>query len=269
MTATARPGQGQRAFLARVEAGLERDGRQRDAPQPARGAPVPAPGPVEEPLADRFIAALEAADGQAIRVPDSETARQAVVECLQAWEARRVFLAHSPTLVSLALAERLHAVDLIVVEQTDDGALTGERGDTETARGFLATADVGITGADMAIAETGTLVLAAAQGHPRMASALPPRHLAVVQAEQIVPTLADVIPRLKDRFLQPDGSWSTSCLSLITGPSRTADIEQTLTVGVHGPRELTVILVGEIEGGNGGWAENGEQRTQDEQFNET
>ncbi len=262
------PEQGRRAFLARVDAGLQRGGRRPETERIPNEAPVRFP-PGVGALVREFAAALEAVSGRMIRVPDAEGAQQAVLECLNDWEARRVFLAHSPALVELALSERLATAGLLVVEQAEDGALAGDFGDAGTATAFLATADVGITDADLAIAETGTLVLAAAPGHPRMASALPPRHLAVVQAEQIVPTLADVIPQIKDRFLQPDGSWSTSSLSLITGPSRTADIEQTLTVGVHGPRELTVILVGEIEGRNGRWAENGEQRTQDEQFSET
>jgi L-lactate dehydrogenase complex protein LldG len=194
-------------------------------------------------LADRFAAALQSVDGRVIIVRGPEEARQAILESLQAWEARNVFVAHSIVLEQLELAEMLRAAQLTVAEQAEDGALVGKNGGGGSVREFLAEADVGITGVDLAIAETGTLVLAAAPGHPRMASALPPRHLAVVRAEQIVPALADVIPRLKERFLEADGSLSTSCVSLITGPSRTADIEQTLTVGVHGPRELLAVVI--------------------------
>jgi len=235
---------GRRAFLARVQAGIERGGR-----RPETGvseAPIwqQTAAPSEQALVDRFAAALQSVDGQVIIARGPDAARQAILESLQAWEARHVFVAHSDVLEQLDLGEMLRAAELTVAEQaTDDGALVGENGGGESVREFLAEADVGITGVDIAIAQTGTLVIAAAPGHPRMASALPPRHLAVVRADQIVPTLADVIPRLKERFLQADGSWSTSCISLITGPSRTADIEQTLTVGVHGPRELLAVVM--------------------------
>jgi len=234
-----------RAFMARVQTGIERGKRRRPegAGTPSEST-FPPPRRITKSLADAFTAALEAADGTVIRVPDAEGARQAVRTQIKLWEARRVFVARSERVASLRLSQWLReAKGLAVAEQQEDGTLGGEKGGAETVRAFLSTADVGITGADLAIAETGTLVLTAAPGHPRMASALPLRHMAILWADQIVPALTDVVPRLKEMFMEGDGSWSTSAISLITGPSRTADIEQTLTIGVHGPRELTVVLV--------------------------
>ncbi len=233
-----------RAFMARVQTGIERGKKRRtagtDRPMPS----FPPPRRLSEPLADAFTAALEAVDGKVIRVPDANGARQAVRAQIESWDAQRVFVARSARLAGLHLPDWLRTEKgLAVAEQQEDGTLGGEQGGGETVRAFLSTADVGITGADLAIAEIGTLVLTAAPGHPRMASALPLRHVAVLWSEQIVPTLADVVPRLKELFMNSDGSWSTSAVSLITGPSRTADIEQTLTIGVHGPRELVVVLV--------------------------
>jgi L-lactate dehydrogenase complex protein LldG len=97
------------------------------------------------------------------------------------------------------------------------------------------TADLGITGAGYGLADTGTLVLLASEVEGRLASLLPPVHLAVITADQIVADLTELFFRLT----QPP----SSCLTFITGPSRTADIELTLTVGVHGPKELHVVVL--------------------------
>jgi L-lactate dehydrogenase complex protein LldG len=111
-------------------------------------------------------------------------------------------------------------------------------------RDLSARADIGLSGVDFAIAETGTLVLAAQPGHMRGVSLLPPVHIAVVRAEQIVATMADYLlllraagPEVQQRL--------TSCVSFITGPSRTGDIELTLVVGVHGPGELHLVILNE------------------------
>lgn len=102
-----------------------------------------------------------------------------------------------------------------------------------------AAADAGITSADHAVAETGTLVLASGPGRPRAASLLPPHHIAILREDRIVPTLFELMPRL---------GRLPSALALITGPSRTADIELTPVRGAHGPVAVTVFLVPGGEG---------------------
>lgn len=94
------------------------------------------------------------------------------------------------------------------------------------------TADVGITMADLAVAETGSLLLSAGPGRARMASLAPPTHVAVVHEDRLVATLEDALAHRLAR---------TSVL--IAGPSRTADIEGVLVRGVHGPKELIVVVV--------------------------
>lgn len=93
----------------------------------------------------------------------------------------------------------------------------------------------GLTGALCAIAETGTLLLAGGEATPLTASLVPPLHLVILSAAQIVPTLeaALALPEVK----------TSPALTLISGPSRTADIEMALTIGVHGPAELHVFLI--------------------------
>ena len=103
------------------------------------------------------------------------------------------------------------------------------------AAGMLA-AGIGISSVDYAIAETGTLAVCAKPGQERVASLLPPVHAAIVAEEQIVADLFDV-------FAQLDPADMPSNLALITGPSKTGDIELQLTTGVHGPGEWHVIVV--------------------------
>jgi L-lactate dehydrogenase complex protein LldG len=103
-------------------------------------------------------------------------------------------------------------------------------------------ADIGITGVDYALANTGTLVVLTGRGRARSASLLPPVHVALVKAGQIISGLDDLFALLKAEKGFSNQSMS-SAVTFITGPSRTADIEMTLVVGVHGPQQLHVILL--------------------------
>ncbi len=108
--------------------------------------------------------------------------------------------------------------------------------------GALAKAEVGVTGVDVAIAESGTLVVVTGAGRSRLASLLAPVHVAVVREHQVVRGLGEAIVQLRARY-GPSLFHDRSNVTCITGPSRTADIELTLTLGVHGPRALDVIVV--------------------------
>lgn len=101
----------------------------------------------------------------------------------------------------------------------------------------LGRAAVGVTGALAGLADTGTLALSSGPTRPRLASLLPRVHIAVVAKSALYPTMAAFFSA------HPDVVREASNLVFITGPSRTADIEQTLTIGVHGPREVHVVLV--------------------------
>ena len=109
--------------------------------------------------------------------------------------------------------------------------------DREELRAACAAADFGITGADYALADTGTLVMLSSQREARMISLLPPVHIAVVAREKILTGLDELYTVL------PHPADETSSMVLITGPSRTADIEQILVRGVHGPGEIHVIAL--------------------------
>ena len=98
-----------------------------------------------------------------------------------------------------------------------------------------ASTDLALSAADFAIAESGTLAFFSGAGRPSAWHFLPEIECVLVDRAAIVPTLEDVFVNLADRTLP-------STLNLVTGPSRTADIEQTIERGAHGPRELHIFL---------------------------
>jgi L-lactate dehydrogenase complex protein LldF len=100
---------------------------------------------------------------------------------------------------------------------------------------------VGLTGAPAALADTGSLVLPAGSGRPLSTSLLPEVHIALLRPEAIYPSLAQSFDDPAFASLRQPGK--ASSVVLITGPSRTADIEMTLTIGVHGPGEVQVFCV--------------------------
>ena len=112
----------------------------------------------------------------------------------------------------------------------------------ETLRQQAVRADLGITGADYAIAETGSVVLLPRHGLSRLVSLLPPIHVAIVRPQEVVESLEDLFLLRRLAFYQGDGDMG-SYMNFITGPSRTADIEQTLVTGVHGPKEAHLLIL--------------------------
>jgi L-lactate dehydrogenase complex protein LldG len=99
-----------------------------------------------------------------------------------------------------------------------------------------ASAEIGVTGCDGAIAETGSLVLLSGRGRSRTVSLLPPVHLALVRPQDLHFSMGEFFARTG----APGGE--EACCTFVTGPSRTADIELTLTLGVHGPGKVIVVV---------------------------
>lgn len=124
------------------------------------------------------------------------------------------------------------------------GSLEGA-GERATLRELIAAADFGVTGVDLAVAETGSLVLLSGSGRPRSTSLLPPYHVAVFDRGALVESLAQVGIFLEAWHEGEPDPWRGGVINVITGPSRTADIELTLTRGVHGPKEVHAIFVEE------------------------
>ena len=112
-------------------------------------------------------------------------------------------------------------------------------GDTAEA---LALADLGVTRATLGIAETGSIVVAGNEFVPRLSTMLPLVHVAVLDRDDVVASLDEAGEYLRRITLQPNGR-QIRYASFVSGPSRTSDVEKTLTVGVHGPGALHIILL--------------------------
>ena len=113
----------------------------------------------------------------------------------------------------------------------------------EALREVIRQSGIGITGADYALAETGSLVVLPRRGLARLISVVPPVHIALVRAEDLLETLDDLFLLRRLEYHQQGGEMG-SYLNFITGPSRTADIEMTIVEGVHGPKEVHMIILG-------------------------
>jgi len=118
----------------------------------------------------------------------------------------------------------------------DAGSVTADAAIGASARDVQAAAEIGVTGCDAAIAETGSLVVLSGPGKPRTASLLPPIHACIVRRDDLQPSMGEFFARRADAIA------AAACCTFITGPSRTADIELTLTLGVHGPGKVIVIV---------------------------
>lgn len=109
-------------------------------------------------------------------------------------------------------------------------------------RSQIRDAFVGITGADYCVADSATLVLKTRKGQPRSVSLVPSIHIAVIHLSQIVVDLKELYLHLQwDPEEKAEGL--TRCLTFITGPSKTADIEATMVNGAHGPREVHIFII--------------------------
>jgi hypothetical protein len=98
--------------------------------------------------------------------------------------------------------------------------------------------DLGVTACDCLVAQTGSIIVSTLSAGGRALSVLPPTHLVIARRDQIVPDLVVAMALLRKRY---DRHWP-SALSVITGPSRTADIEKILVMGAHGPKRLAVYF---------------------------
>ena len=129
-------------------------------------------------------------------------------------------------------------VRTMALDDTDDAERDEQR---RAHRERMIGAAMGLTGVDYAIAETGSAVIVARQGASRLVSLLPPVHVAIVEHGQALPSLDDLFALLRERFGAGDVE---SYMNIITGPSRSADIEYQLVTGVHGPGEVHMVIVG-------------------------
>ncbi len=189
-------------------------------------------GAGDDPVA-HFQEEFVRAGGTFHRVADRDEAARVVLDLVRASSLRRVLLGRGPVLDALRLAGPLRDAGAEVV-QTD--ASEAENRETCFA------AEVGISGVEYLVAETGSVVAASRRDEPRSLSLLPPLHIAVAHRRQLTPDLFDLFAELGQNLQDlPAG------LTLITGPSKTGDIELRLVTGVHGPGEIHVVFLDSTE----------------------
>lgn len=177
-------------------------------------------------LRTQFISELKNVNTNILEARDEDEIKKALLKLVKEKKLESFSIWESQYLKELKIKEELKNAGLKLV--------------TAKNKNRIAKSDIGITEVDYAIADTGTLVLLANKNQPRSVSLLPPIHLAIVQPENLVSNIKDLFVILRSRLAE--GEDITSCMTFITGPSRTADIELNLTLGVHGPKELYVII---------------------------
>jgi L-lactate dehydrogenase complex protein LldG len=133
-----------------------------------------------------------------------------------------------------------HALGRTIVCWPELAELEWERaGLTAESRGASGADLVGVTGAYCAIAETGTLMMLSGAATPPTVSLLPETHIAVIRADRVLRTMEDAWALLREEHRA-----LPRAVSFVSGPSRTADIEQTVTLGAHGPYRVHIIVCG-------------------------
>lgn len=213
-------------FLSRVSSAL------RSAQLPEVSGPTHAPNIVFDDLVGRFVTEAEAV---ACEVTCAASASEvfATIKAVFERTGSSTFLCWddvgdvAPGWVSWAQKEGYQRIDATV--RTDPAHRR-----IDNAR--VGSAAIGITGADWGIAASGSVVLNHGPGRARSASLLVEHHVVLLPTARVVASLHEAMSRV--------GWESTSNTVVITGPSRTGDIESILTVGVHGPRHVHVVLVG-------------------------
>jgi len=234
-------------------------------------------------LFERFRREAERVDVQVHQAADAEEANRIVAEIADSFGAKKIVKAKSMLTEEIELNRDLARAGFDVIEtdlgewicqlagerpshftapavhKTREeiaellSRVTGEKLDAnittlvavarrEIRQAFLE-ADMGISGANIAIADTGTIVIVSNEGNARLVTSLPEVHVALVGYEKLVPSMDEAAAVLKLLSKSGTGQKMTSYVSFITGPSRTSDIEKTVTLGCHGPREVHVVFV--------------------------
>lgn len=190
---------------------------------PARARTLPPRGQVE-----LFVKMAEAVNATVVRVKRADDVPAAIADYLSRLNLpARLVRAPDPVLDALPWSER----PLL-----------------ETRRGVAADTDpVGVTACFAAIAETGTLMLHSGAAGPTRNNFLPDTHIVMVRASQVIAAYEDGWDRLRAARSRDGGFAMPRTVNFITGPSRTADIEQKIELGAHGPRRLHIVLIDDGE----------------------
>ena len=234
-------------------------------------------------LLQQFTATAEKAGMVVHPPADAAAVRATVAELLRSASVRMVVKSKSMATEEIGLRQALEADGLEVIEtdlgeflvQAADelpshivapalhitreraaeliGSVTGQvlpsdpdtlvRAAREYLRDKFIAADAGITGANALVASTGSVMLVSNEGNARLCSSLPPLHIVVAGVDKLVATMTDAAATLDMLPASATGQTMSSYVSFISGPSRSADIEMSLSLGVHGPRDVHIVLL--------------------------
>ena len=220
-------------IIASVKDALGSGARSNNSHDAAATAAVPvAQSAQRAELASSFARELEEVGGKFLGILTPAEVTNRIVNLATEIGANTVALGQGVALDMDAIGEALERADFSIVR-------TVPVADTERAamRARVADAELGIAEADFAIASTGTLAVVSTANRPSSLTLLPPASLVIVQIDRMMANLAAVLAEMG-----PAGV-AANRLTLITGPSRTADIEKRIVLGVHGPKSLHVIVV--------------------------
>ncbi|HEX7056291.1 MAG TPA: LUD domain-containing protein [Bacilli bacterium] len=223
-------GEGERSFLENISRRLRRPQPKSAPKHPFRGAPEfwkEYQLPVDECIRT-FIDHWESAGGKAIRTSGDNELRQTVIEILQTHHITSVIRQNQPKLAELLL-------DAGMPEARWKTWSVAERGSLAE---FAAQADAGVVIADYAVAHTGTVVLGSSSDKGRSVSLLPPLLVVIVPISRLRTRLGEVMRDLQEI----SSAQFPAGVHFVSGPSRSADIENDLTIGVHGPGIVYAIM---------------------------
>lgn len=218
------------AILARVRAAAATAALPRlRGPAPSANPPPMAPGSLLPAFIQEATAVGCLTHGP---MPDEE-AVEVVVSILREAHAHELVAWAAADLPAPGLGDALIERGFQFLDET----LPSDRGGRAAQLAKLDEVDVGLTGALAGLADTGSLVLASGAGRARLAWLLPPVHVALLPVNRLYASLSEFLSG------QPEAVAASANVAVVTGPSRTGDIEQVLTRGVHGPGTLHVVLL--------------------------
>lgn len=187
----------------------------------------------DEKLYAEFETRAKNVSTEIFRIKKIGEAKQIISEIIQNVNARKVIIASDPMIEQSGIINEINAMNVVCYTKKEDIAA------------HMHDADIGISRAEFGVAEFGGVCQDAFSIESRLVSTLPPMHIIFLNRAHIVPGVEDALEIISKSFQGGYISW-------ITGPSRTADIERVLTIGVHGPGRLVIIAVD--EGTDGGAA---------------
>ena len=172
----------------------------------------------------------KAVSAEVFRVPTAADAREVLIRLVEATRAKKAVVVESPFQEAADITEVLRSLGVAVYTEPADIAAHAE------------TADIGISGVEFGVAETGSVFQDGGAIATRLVTILPPLHVVFLPSANIVPGITEAFDIISQSF-------DRGYIGFITGPSRTADIERVLTIGVHGPSRFAIIAVDETPKG--------------------